>query len=67
MVINYDIFEAPRLIHISVADPGISGGGDINPAGGLGGAVSPQWGPGAKPLATQLTAISCVFYSILTD
>ena len=24
-----------------MADPGISGGGDINPAGGLGGAVSP--------------------------
>ena len=40
-----------------MADPGISGGGDINPAGG----------PGAKPLATQLAAISCVFYSILTD
>ena len=29
---------------ISVADPGISGGGDINPAGGLGGAESPPVG-----------------------
>ena len=42
-------------------------GGDINPAGGLGGAVSPQWGPGAKPLATKLNAISCVFYYVITD
>ena len=51
----------------SVADPGISGGGNINPAGGLVGAVSPPVGTRAKPLATKLNAISCLFYYILTD
>ena len=40
-----------------MADPEIPCGGNINPAGGLGGAVSPQWGPGAKPLATKLNVI----------
>ena len=42
-------------------------GGDINPAGGLGGAVSPQWGPGAKPLATKLNVIARLIYFIMTD
>ena len=38
-------------------DLGIFGGGDINPAGGLGALLAPQWGPEKKLLATKLDVI----------
>ena len=41
-----------------MADPRISGGGISTQLGVWGGAVSPQWGPGTKPLATKLNVIS---------
>ena len=41
-----------------MANPKIPGEENITIAGGLGGAVSPQWGPGAKHLTTKLNVIS---------
>ena len=57
--------QSIKLGPLPVADPGISGGGDINPAGGLGGAVSPPVGSrGEAPgHPTNCNFMCILFYS----